>query len=100
MHQQIPRKGLSDMALTDRQIRAAKPTGKKQTLSDGGGLSLVVTPAGGKYWQYNFRHDGKMSRPSDKYGAAARINLNALSASKFKAQSQRGMREILSLAVG
>jgi len=59
MHQQIPQKGLSDMALTDRQIRAAKPTGKKQTLSDGGGLSLVVTPAGGKYWQYNFRHDGK-----------------------------------------
>ena len=37
---------------------------------------------------------------SDEYGAAARINLNAISASKFKAQSQRGMREILSLAAG
>lgn len=47
------------MALTDRQIRTAKPTGKKQTLSDGGGLSLVITPAGGKSWQYNYRYEGK-----------------------------------------
>nr|WP_315056158.1 hypothetical protein [uncultured Campylobacter sp.] len=37
---------------------------------------------------------------SDKYGATARTNLNALSASKFKAQSQRGTHEILSLAAG
>ncbi|MCP1771403.1 hypothetical protein J2T38_000195 [Neisseria perflava] len=47
------------MALTDKQIKNAKPTDKKQTLSDGGGLSLVVTPQGGKYWQYNFRFNGK-----------------------------------------
>ena len=31
---------------------------------------------------------------SDKYGATARTNLNALATSKFKAQSQRGMRKI------
>ncbi|WP_304294393.1 hypothetical protein [Campylobacter gracilis] len=37
---------------------------------------------------------------SDKYGATAKTNLNALSASKFKAQSQRGMREILSREAG
>lgn len=37
---------------------------------------------------------------SDEYSATARTNLNALSASKFKAQSQRGTREILSLAAG
>ncbi|MDO4997906.1 MAG: integrase arm-type DNA-binding domain-containing protein [Neisseria sp.] len=47
------------MALTDKQIKNAKPSDKKQTLSDGGGLSLIITPTGGKYWQFNFRFDGK-----------------------------------------
>lgn len=47
------------MALTDRQLKNVKPSDKKQTLSDGRGLSLVVTSAGGKYWQYNYRFDGK-----------------------------------------
>ncbi|EEV18502.1 hypothetical protein CAMGR0001_2513 [Campylobacter gracilis RM3268] len=36
---------------------------------------------------------------SDEYSATASINLNALSASKFKALL-RGMREILSRATG
>ena len=48
--------------LTDRQIRNTKPTDKKQTLSDGGGLALVVNPetrGGTKYFVYNFRFNGK-----------------------------------------
>ena len=48
--------------LTDRQIRNTKPTDKKQTLSDGGGLALVVnseTRGGTKYFVYNFRFNGK-----------------------------------------
>ena len=48
--------------LTDRQIRNTKPTDKKQTLSAGGGLALVVNPetrGGTKYFVYNFRFNGK-----------------------------------------
>ena len=40
------------MALTTVQIKAAKPTGKKQKLSDGHGLHLLVDPAGRKYWDW------------------------------------------------
>lgn len=47
------------MPLNDRQIKNAKPTDKIQKLSDGGGLSLVIHPNGGKYWQLNFRFNGK-----------------------------------------
>lgn len=36
------------MALTELQIRNAKPGGKPYKLSDAGGLFLYVTPAGGK----------------------------------------------------
>ena len=48
--------------LNDRQIKNAKPTDKKQTLSDGGGLALVVNSekrGGTKYFVYNFRFNGK-----------------------------------------
>ena len=48
--------------LNDRKIRNAKPTDKKQTLSDGGGLALVINPekrGGTKYFAYNFRFNGK-----------------------------------------
>lgn len=47
------------MALTDKQIKNLKPTGKKQMVADGGGLALVVTPAGSKRWVFNFRFEGK-----------------------------------------
>ncbi|UOO93556.1 tyrosine-type recombinase/integrase [Vitreoscilla stercoraria] len=48
--------------LNDRQLRLAKPTDKKQTFADGGGLSFVVASqerGGTKYFVYNFRFDGK-----------------------------------------
>lgn len=47
------------MALTDTAIRKA---GAKQTayrLTDGGGLYLQVTPAGGKLWRWKYRFDGR-----------------------------------------
>ncbi|MGC9386997.1 MAG: tyrosine-type recombinase/integrase [Hydrogenovibrio sp.] len=49
------------MALTDAQIRKAKPTGKLQKLSDGSGLRLEVTKAGTKVFKYRIRMDGKDS---------------------------------------
>ena len=42
------------MALTTAQIKAIKATGKKQKLSDGHGLHLLVDQAGRKYWTWVF----------------------------------------------
>jgi integrase len=47
------------MPLTDKEIRNAKPQSKPQKLFDGGGLFLLVTPAGGKWWRLKYRHLGK-----------------------------------------
>lgn len=47
------------MQLTDKGIRAAKAETKPLKLFDGGGLFLLVTPAGGKWWRLKYRHAGK-----------------------------------------
>jgi hypothetical protein len=46
------------MALSDVQIRGAKPADSVVKLSDGKGLQLWVTPAGGKIWKLAYRHGG------------------------------------------
>lgn len=51
------------MKLTVIQVQRAKATACEYNLPDGKGLYLAVTPAGGKYWRYNFRRaDGKATR--------------------------------------
>lgn len=47
------------MPLTDTAIRKAVPRLKPFKLSDGGGLFLLVQPAGGKWWRYKYRFAGK-----------------------------------------
>jgi hypothetical protein len=47
------------MPLTELKIRNAKPGAKPVKLSDGEGLQLVVTPAGGKSWKLAYRLDGR-----------------------------------------
>ncbi|RQR90949.1 MULTISPECIES: phage integrase central domain-containing protein [unclassified Burkholderia] len=47
------------MALTDLKVRTAKPAEKQQKLYDGGGLLLLITPAGGKRWIFKYRGNGK-----------------------------------------
>ncbi len=47
------------MALTDLKVRTAKPAERQQELYDGGGLLLLITPAGGKRWVLKYRVDGK-----------------------------------------
>ena len=44
------------MSLSDAKIRTAKPNANIRKLSDGGGLQLWVTPAGGKYWKLAYRY--------------------------------------------
>ena len=47
------------MALTDLQVKNAKPTVKPYKLSDGGGLFLLVHSNGGRYWRLAYRFGGK-----------------------------------------
>jgi integrase len=47
------------MPLTDRRIRNAKSKRRRYRLSDAHGLALEVSPAGGRYWRYRYRLDGK-----------------------------------------
>jgi integrase len=47
------------MALTDTAVRNAKPTTKPVKLYDERGLFLLVTPAGGKWWRFRYKLDGK-----------------------------------------
>ena len=46
------------MALTDTEIRRSKAGEKPYKLSDGGGLHLLITPAGGKLWRWKYRFGG------------------------------------------
>lgn len=46
------------MALTDTAIRRSLPGPKAYKLFDGGGLHLLVTPAGGKLWRWKYRFQG------------------------------------------
>ncbi len=47
------------MALTDVAIRNAKPGPKAIKLADGGGMFLLITPAGGKLWRLKYRINGR-----------------------------------------
>jgi len=47
------------LALTDIVIRKAKAGPKNRKMSDGGGLHLLLTPAGGKLWRFKYRLAGK-----------------------------------------
>jgi len=47
------------MPLTDTTIRTTNPSKKPLKLFDGGGLFLLVMPAGGKWWRFRYRFGGK-----------------------------------------
>jgi integrase len=60
----IPQKEKSCMPkrvlpLTDIQVKNAKPKERDYKLSDGGGLSLLVTTTGSKLWRLKYAFDGK-----------------------------------------
>ena len=50
------------MALTEKQIKSAKPKNKFYRLADAGGLYLEITTKGQKYWRYKYRFAGKEKR--------------------------------------
>ena len=47
------------MKLTDTTIRNAKAREKSYKLTDGGGMYLLVTPKGAKYWRMKYYVKGK-----------------------------------------
>lgn len=47
------------MALTDIQLRNAKPAVKDYSITDGQGLSIQITTSGGKWWRFRYRFIGK-----------------------------------------
>lgn len=57
-------KELPPMPLTDVTARNAKPSEKTRRLTDSAGLYLEISPAGGKWWRFKYRFDGKEKRLS------------------------------------
>lgn len=47
------------MALTDIQVKTAKPKEKDYKLTDGNGMFLLVAASGGKRWRLKYRFGGK-----------------------------------------
>ena len=47
------------MPLTALAVKQAKPKEKDYKLADGGGMYLLVTKKGGKYWRLKYRFAGK-----------------------------------------
>ena len=52
------------MALTNIEIKNAKPKAKQYKLSAGLGLYLVISPKGGKWWRVRYRFAGKQKELS------------------------------------
>lgn len=52
------------MPLTTKKIENAKPIARPQRLWDANGLYVEVAPAGGKWWRFKYRFDGKEKRMS------------------------------------
>jgi integrase len=50
------------MPLTDYEVRNLRPREKAYRLTDGLGMYLEVSPAGGKYWRFKYRFAGKEKR--------------------------------------
>ncbi|WP_047495645.1 integrase arm-type DNA-binding domain-containing protein [Terriglobus sp. TAA 43] len=63
------------MKLTDTRIRNVKLPSKNTRLADGGGLYLLVTPAGGKLWRWKYRFEGKEKLMS--FGGYPEVSLAA-----------------------
>jgi integrase len=47
------------MPLTDARLRNAKPLAKPYKFADGGGMYLLITPDGARYWRLDYRFAGK-----------------------------------------
>jgi len=74
------------MPLTDLQINKAKPREKNYKLFDGGGLFLIITPTGGKWWRFQYRYNGKGKQLS--FGTYPEISLSRARKYREEARTQ------------
>ena len=74
------------MSLTEMKIKKARPKDKFYKLSDGGGLYLLVTEKGGKWWRFRYRFDGKEKLLS--FGTYPEISLLDARRRRDEARSQ------------
>jgi integrase len=74
------------MPLTDTKIRNAKPKDKQYKLFDSGGLFLIVSPAGGKWWRFKYRYGGKEKLVS--LGTYPEVSLAKARTKRDKAREQ------------
>ncbi|MGB8900479.1 MAG: integrase arm-type DNA-binding domain-containing protein, partial [Methylocella sp.] len=74
------------MPLTDTRIRNAKPRAKTYKLSDGGGMYLLVTPNGARYWRLDYRFAG--NRRTIAFGVYPTV---ALAAARKHREEARGL---------
>ena len=72
--------------LTDLQISKTKPREKQYKLFDGGGLFLIVTPTGGKWWRFQYRYNGKEKLLS--FGTYPEISLSEARRCREEARTQ------------
>lgn len=74
------------MALTDMDVKKAKGKDKPYKLSDGSGLFLIVTPAGGRWWRFKYRFGGKEKLIS--FGTYPDISLSEARDKRHDARNQ------------
>jgi integrase len=74
------------MSLTDVAIRSAKPQAKPFKLFDSGGLHLLITPTGGKWWRWKYRCGGKEKGLS--FGIYPDVSLKAARQKRDDARTQ------------
>ena len=72
------------MALTELEIRKAKPKEKAYKLTDGDGMYLFVHPNGGRYWRLDYRFGGK--RKTLAIGVYPEITLSDARARRLEAR--------------
>lgn len=70
--------------LTDTKIRNARYP-KDKTLFDGGGLFMIVTPKGGKWWRFKYTYTGKSKMLS--FGIYPDISLEEARERRLKARN-------------
>jgi len=61
--------------LTNTQVKQAKPTDKRQKLSDGDGLQLWINTNGSKSWMLDYRHPITKKRSSMSFGLYPAVSL-------------------------
>ena len=74
------------MPLTDVAIRSAKSQAKPFKLFDSGGLHLLVTPGGRKWWRWKYRYGGKEKGIS--FGVYPEVSLKVARQRRDTARSQ------------